>query len=229
MLVQEAGDKILLLPAWPSDWDVDFKLHLAGQTVIRGKVVDGKLADWSIDPAGRRNDVVVYEPQLVPIRPVVPENSHPVRVGRDQTGGSPFKGEIGRVTMFCGSLKPETIRQLAAGEREEIVANASTVCCVLAPKSGDTLDTKAGDFDGEVSFEAWICPEKGEAGRILDKITAGKGDGFLIDCWPDLSLRVIVGSQRKDFAGVLQPGVWQHVAVVMGKWDVEVYLNGEPL
>ena len=28
MLVQEAGDKILLLPAWPADWDADFKLHL---------------------------------------------------------------------------------------------------------------------------------------------------------------------------------------------------------
>ena len=28
MLVQEAGGKILLLPAWPADWDADFKLHL---------------------------------------------------------------------------------------------------------------------------------------------------------------------------------------------------------
>jgi len=28
MLVQEAGSKILLLPAWPGDWDADFKLHV---------------------------------------------------------------------------------------------------------------------------------------------------------------------------------------------------------
>ena len=28
MLVQEAGDKIHLLPAWPADWDADFQLHL---------------------------------------------------------------------------------------------------------------------------------------------------------------------------------------------------------
>ena len=34
MLVQEANGKILLLPAWPANWDADFKLHAAGQTTI---------------------------------------------------------------------------------------------------------------------------------------------------------------------------------------------------
>ncbi|MCP4455567.1 MAG: hypothetical protein GY809_29255, partial [Planctomycetes bacterium] len=47
MLVQEACDKILLLPAWPEDLDVDFKFHLAKNTVIKGKVKDGKL-EWQI-------------------------------------------------------------------------------------------------------------------------------------------------------------------------------------
>ena len=64
MLVQEVGDRILLLPAWPASWDVDFKLHLTGQTVIRGRVVGGKLhEDWSIEPPARRKDVKVYAPQ----------------------------------------------------------------------------------------------------------------------------------------------------------------------
>ncbi|MHC4119006.1 MAG: DUF5703 domain-containing protein [Planctomycetota bacterium] len=63
MLVQEADGKILLLPAWPADWDVDFKLHLERNTAIRGKVVDGKLTDWSVEPANRKRDVVVFEPQ----------------------------------------------------------------------------------------------------------------------------------------------------------------------
>ena len=44
MLVQEAGDKIQLLPAWPANWDADFKLHVAGQTTITGKVAGGLLA-----------------------------------------------------------------------------------------------------------------------------------------------------------------------------------------
>lgn len=229
MLVQEAGGKILLLPAWPVDWDADFKLHVAKRTTISGSVVDGRLADWSIEPAQRKTDVVVYEPQPVPIRPVVPENGHTVRVGRDQSGRSTFKGEIGRVTMFRGKLDPEKIRELADANPEETVEGESTVCCLLAPKAGDTLATEPDDFAGAVSFEAWIRPENGEAGRIVDKITAGKGDGFLVDCWPGLSLRVIVGSQQETCADVFQPGVWQHVAVVIGRWDVEVYLDGKPL
>jgi hypothetical protein len=63
MIVQEADDKILLLPAWPADWDTDFKLHLANKTVIQGKVKNGKLSDWSIYPENREKDVVIYEPQ----------------------------------------------------------------------------------------------------------------------------------------------------------------------
>ena len=63
MLVQEAGGKILLLPAWPAGWDADFKLHLAGKTVISGKVVGGKLTGWGITPSARRKDVVVCQPQ----------------------------------------------------------------------------------------------------------------------------------------------------------------------
>lgn len=65
MLVQEAGSSILLLPAWPANWDVDFKLHLARQTTISAKVKGGKLLSWEIEPVSRRGDVVVYEPQEV--------------------------------------------------------------------------------------------------------------------------------------------------------------------
>lgn len=65
MLVQEAGDKILLLPAWPADWDTDFKLHLAQKTVISGTVENGKLVKWNIQPAARKKDVVIYQPQPI--------------------------------------------------------------------------------------------------------------------------------------------------------------------
>ncbi len=64
MLVQEVDDKILLLPAWPASWDVDFKLHLSNKTVITGKVINGKIEDWSIQPNSRKKDVSVYQPQL---------------------------------------------------------------------------------------------------------------------------------------------------------------------
>jgi len=63
MLVQEAGGKILLLPAWPSDWDADFKLRLAQGAVLAGSVKDGKLIAWDVQPASRKKDVVVCELQ----------------------------------------------------------------------------------------------------------------------------------------------------------------------
>ena len=227
MLVQEAAGKILLLPAWPADWDADFKLHLEKSTVISGKVVDGKLTDWTIEPAARKKDVVVYKPQRAPDRPAIPANKHPLRIGADQAGGNRFAGKIGRVTMFGGLLKSETIRTLAGGDRKKKVTTEPAVACVLAPKAGDALPVKTGDLSSEVSFEAWIMPEKKEAGRILDKLTGGQRDGFLIDCWPGLSLRVIIGPQQTDFPGVLKAGVWQHVAVVIGKRNLGVYVNGK--
>jgi hypothetical protein len=63
MVVQEAKGKIYLLPAWPADWDADFKLHLMRGAVLTGTVKEGKLVAWDVHPASRKNDVVVGQPQ----------------------------------------------------------------------------------------------------------------------------------------------------------------------
>jgi hypothetical protein len=63
MLVQEAGEKIFLLPAWPADWDADFKLYLSHETVLTGSVKDGKLVSWDVHPVSRRGDVILGKPQ----------------------------------------------------------------------------------------------------------------------------------------------------------------------
>ena len=244
MLAQEAKGKILLLPAWPADWDVDFKLHLEKNTVIRGKVVGGTLTDWTVQPASRKADVVVYEPQKVPPRPIrphggrpptvslatppqkIPANRHPLRIGVDQAGKNRFTGTIGRVTLFRGLLTPEAIRTLAAGDRTKKAATGPVIASVLAPKVGEALLTTQADFGGEITVEAWLQPGPKEAGRIVDKLTGGQRDGFLLDCWPGLSVRVIIGGYQKDYPGVLKAGAWQHVVVTIGKGKSEVYLNG---
>jgi hypothetical protein len=60
MLVQTVGEKILLFAAWPVDrWNVDFKLHLPGQTVIEGELKDGQLLRVQVTPESRRADLVV--------------------------------------------------------------------------------------------------------------------------------------------------------------------------
>jgi len=59
MLLQTEGRKIFLLPAWPKDWDVDFRLHAPYQTIVEGRVRKGKVEKLSIEPPQRRRDVRV--------------------------------------------------------------------------------------------------------------------------------------------------------------------------
>ena len=59
MLMQTDGRKIYLLPAWPADWDVRFKLHAPYRTVVEGEYRGGKLVHLSVTPESRRSDVVI--------------------------------------------------------------------------------------------------------------------------------------------------------------------------
>jgi alpha-L-fucosidase 2 len=58
MLLQAVGEKILLLPAWPADWDADFKLHAPHNTIIEGRVRKGHLTGLTVTPAIRRKDII---------------------------------------------------------------------------------------------------------------------------------------------------------------------------
>jgi len=229
MIVQEAGKTVFLLPAWPADWDADFKLHLSGAAVLTGEVKDGKLTRWEIVPASRKPDVVVGQAQSRPPRPAVPPNPHPLRAGGDQSGGSRFSGQIGRVTLFRGKLSPERIQELVSVDRTKPVTAPDVAGCWLAPKPGEILPTNAADFMGAISAEAWIFPGPRESGRILDKITVGHDDGLLLDTFPGLSLRLIVGNERQDFPNQLHAGVWQHIALVLDRGSAGLYLDEQPL
>jgi len=58
MLLQTDGRRIFLLPSWPRQWDVDFKLHAPLQTVIEGEYRDGRLRRLKVTPEARRADMV---------------------------------------------------------------------------------------------------------------------------------------------------------------------------
>lgn len=60
MLIQTEGKKILLFPAWPSKWDVEFKVHAPENTIIEGKLKNGKLSGLKVSPANREQDIVYY-------------------------------------------------------------------------------------------------------------------------------------------------------------------------
>ena len=59
MLLQHVGSKIFLLPSWPKEWDVSFKLHAPRRTVVECVYRSGKIERLSVSPVSRRKDIVM--------------------------------------------------------------------------------------------------------------------------------------------------------------------------
>lgn len=77
MLLQTPGDpsspegsagagKLHLFPAWPADWDVDFKLHAPRRTVVEGSLRGGVLQSLKVTPESRAKDVVNWLGRVPP-------------------------------------------------------------------------------------------------------------------------------------------------------------------
>jgi hypothetical protein len=60
MLMQTLGDQIYVFPAWPRDWDVDFKLHAPLETTVEVSLRDGQVIKLEVIPEHRRKDVLVH-------------------------------------------------------------------------------------------------------------------------------------------------------------------------
>lgn len=59
MLLQTVGQKIYILPCWPADKDVRFKLHAPDKTVVEVEFAAGKVRKLSVTPRSRRKDIVL--------------------------------------------------------------------------------------------------------------------------------------------------------------------------
>lgn len=59
MLMQVDDRKILLLPSWPGDIDVHFKLHAPYSTTVEAEVKNGQITLLKVTPGERAKDVVV--------------------------------------------------------------------------------------------------------------------------------------------------------------------------
>lgn len=57
MLMQTSGDSIYILPAWPDEWDMQFKLHAPRNTVVEGEWKGGKMVHLKVTPEYRKRDV----------------------------------------------------------------------------------------------------------------------------------------------------------------------------
>jgi hypothetical protein len=58
MLLQTPGDAIYLLPAWPKEWDVEFKLHAPKNTIVQARYAGGKLLELTVTPPERARDII---------------------------------------------------------------------------------------------------------------------------------------------------------------------------
>jgi alpha-L-fucosidase 2 len=58
MLLQSHMGKIHLLPAWPEEWDVSFKLTAEKNTTVEGIYQNGRITELKVTPESRRKDIV---------------------------------------------------------------------------------------------------------------------------------------------------------------------------
>jgi hypothetical protein len=63
MLLQFEGDRMTLFPAWPKEWDVEFRLWGPRRTSVEGIWRGGKLEKLTVTPEARRKDLTIGEPQ----------------------------------------------------------------------------------------------------------------------------------------------------------------------
>ena len=59
MLMQCDGNRIQLLPAWPTNWTADFKLHAPYQTTVEGHVENGIVTNLKVTPDARAKNVII--------------------------------------------------------------------------------------------------------------------------------------------------------------------------
>lgn len=57
MVLQTEGDAIHLLPAWPENWNVSFRLHAPGRTVVEGRTEGTRVVDLKVHPPERAKDI----------------------------------------------------------------------------------------------------------------------------------------------------------------------------
>jgi hypothetical protein len=59
MAMQSDGDEIHILPAWPNDWDVNFRLFAGNNTIVECEYKNGKIRKLDVSHEERRKDVKI--------------------------------------------------------------------------------------------------------------------------------------------------------------------------
>ncbi len=161
----------------------------------------------------------------------VPTNAHPVCIGTDQKGGLKFAGELGRVSVFGKALSDAEVQALAKLDRQAAIEKQPGLL-LSGTATGPIANSAAWSFKDGLTVEAWVNPPNmaGREARLVDKITAGKADGFLLDACPGNSARFICGQIQLGLRDGLPAGRWTHVAAVADPGGgCRLYVDGKPV
>lgn len=161
---------------------------------------------------------------------VIPTNGHPLRIGHDSNNENVFRGELVEVAVWRRALASSQIEGLATSKR---TAQDVTDGRVLLSEAGEIKQSdQEHRFHDGITIASWIVPsEEHPVGRLVDKLTAGQSDGFLLDTHPGNAIRLIVGDRQFVVEKALTPGVRTHVAAVVDTalGEVRLYRDGKVL
>ncbi len=162
---------------------------------------------------------------------IVPLNQHPVRIGMDQEGGNKFLGELGRASLFHRALSELEIQGLAQSGHESLAPRPNLLFSTSG--LGAVSNSVACDLSSGLTVEAWVNPQALPPGgaRVLDKITPGGSDGFLLDTFPGNSIRFICGEKTLQLENAVPAGRWTHIAAVADPTTIgcRLYVDGKPV
>ncbi|HML74142.1 MAG TPA: DUF5703 domain-containing protein [Anaerohalosphaeraceae bacterium] len=166
ILAPEPGPngKLHLFAGWPEEWDVDFKLHAPGQTVVEGQLQGGKLKSLKVTPESRTKDIVnwlgrqpAYTPPPAPIsagKPITASSTF------DQPGYEPAKANDGNLTTRWASDFQARSGWLAIDLGKEVEMDHVWVSEIEWPETREfAIEVKAGDSWKEVARGTTIGPD----------------------------------------------------------------------
>ena len=173
VLLQTDGQRVFLLPAWPTELDVEFRLHTPQQTIVEGVYRDGKVQSLRVTPASRRGSG-----------------------GPSMMFLASRRGYRTRLSTADPWIRPlETLEEDAA----QVIVKTGCGAVMRKRFEHPMPETTAWDLDEcekleRVQFDDPADPRRFNAGG--DNRIAGVGDGFQRDTPPWLDT---VKSLRGDF------------------------------
>ncbi len=162
MLLQYDGESIHLLPAWPKDWDVDFKLHAPRNTTIECRVRNGAITKLQVTPASRGKDVVTEWDTPASYRNADLPDAMTFLDGRKVKSAADWAARKAEIkSLWCDTFIGHYPKEIPALLSAEVVKTTK-------PGDGSTCQRVMLTFDtpNKKSFEIEVWEPKGLTGMV---------------------------------------------------------------